>query len=96
MKILIWSLLVLASPTAVAETRPDAAGTNRFALRGSLQAEPRAVADARFSLRGAFTRELRTSPAQEAVGFVLKASLAPKSTCIFPTTLFNDGFEGQP
>lgn len=93
---LLLSLLVLAASAVLAETRADASGEARFALRASLQPEPKAVSDARFSLRGAFTREMRASPPQEAVGFALKASFAPKSTCIFPTTLFKNGYEAQP
>jgi hypothetical protein len=96
MKSLILSLLVLTAPAALAEARADTASDSRFALRASLQPEPKAVSDARFSLRGAFTREMRASPPQEAVGFALKASFAPKSTCIFPITLFKNGFEAQP
>jgi hypothetical protein len=96
MKSLLLSLLVLTAPAALAETRADTVGDSRFALRASLQPEPKAVSDARYRLRGAFTREMRTSPPQEAVGFALKASFAPKSTCTFPTILFKNGFEAQP
>jgi hypothetical protein len=94
--LLLLIAMPIAASNAASDSRDGAATESRFAVRASFQPEPKAVANGRYSLRGQFTREAQAAPPLEAVGFSLKASFAPKSTCIFPTVLFKNGFESTP